>query len=239
MKRAQVRRAVLALAVAATVAGCDAPAAHPAAQVAQTTTPSAGPAAVEWADKLCSVILDYDGSTPKADIDSSNPATMISSLNTYLDAVLTRVDTATSKLGEIGAAPVDGGDEAVRNLVQGLKDVQTVVTRSKEKLAKADPNDRSNTSATLQDVARDLQQLKTPVNPLEGMGARFPDLQAAVRGADNCTEITRARASRSALPPLTSSTEPGLPGGTTTPTTPTTDPSFPDGPPTSTSTSTP
>jgi hypothetical protein len=113
------------------------------------------------------------------------------------------------------------------NIVSGLNDMRTIVNRSKDKLAKVDTNDRTATSTTLQEIAKDLQTLRVPVNPLEGMGARYPDLQAAVRSADNCTEITRTRASRSALPPpstesstTSTPTEPGFPTSETSTTTP-------------------
>jgi hypothetical protein len=212
-------RALVAVAFAVVLAGCETPSAAPADQAPQTTTTPAGPEAVQWADNLCAAILDYDSTAPKPEIDSSSPATMITSLTSYLDATLTRVNGLTGKLSSLGAAPVPGGDEAAQNIISALNGMRDVVNRSMEKLAKVDTNDRTGTSATLQDIARDLQTLRVPVNPLEGMGVRYPDLQAAVRSADNCTEITRARASRSALPPTTSSSS------SSTPTT--TEPIFP------------
>jgi hypothetical protein len=232
VKRALVGGALGAVALALVLTGCQTPSAAPAASGPQTTTAQAGPAAVQWADNLCAAILDYDSTAPKPEIDSTSPAAMIASLTSYLDATLTRVNGLTSKLSSLGAAPVSGGDEAAQNIVSALSDMRAVVDRSKGKLANVDTNDRTGTSATLQDIARDLQTLRVPVNPLEGMGARYPDLQAAVRSADNCTEISRTRASRSALPPLTTdsstesstptSTEPSVPTSATTTTTTTT-----------------
>jgi hypothetical protein len=55
----------------------------------------------------------------------------------------------------------------------------------------------------LQDIGTDLSAVRSPVNPLEGMGARFPELQSAVRAADTCVEVSRARATRPTPPPST------------------------------------
>lgn len=222
-----MKRAMVALAVLLALAGCQTPAASPAGPA--STTPSPGPAAVEWADNLCSVILEYDSTAPKLDMDSSTQEAMVAWLTTYLDTTSSRVTTAVGKLQGLVPASVGGGDEATGSLIDSLRQVGAIAERSKERITKVDKNDPTATRAALQDVAKDLQNLRTPVNPFEGMGAMYPDLQAAARSADNCTEITRARASRTNLPPLPS--DPPTTGSssstTTTTTPPSTEPSFP------------
>jgi hypothetical protein len=215
-----VKRALVALALVAALAGCDTPDAAPAAHGPQTTA-QAGPGAVAWADNLCAAILDFDSNAPKFEVDSSSPASMISSLTKYLDATSTRINGAMAKLENLGPSPVAGGDEAAQGITGSLQRLREIVDRSKTRLTTVDPNDRTATSAALQDIARDLQNLREPVNPLEGMGERYPDLQAAARSADNCTEISRARASRTALPPISGSfSEPPPTSDSTFPTSP-------------------
>jgi hypothetical protein len=215
-----VKRALVAAALLAVLAGCDTPAPAPAGH-APPTTGQAGPAAVDWAGNLCAAILDFDSTAPRFEVQSSTPAAMISSLMNYLNAMSSRVDSAMSKLQTLGPSPVAGGDEAASGISSSLQRLREIVDRSKTRLSGTDPNDRTAISAALQDIARDLQNLREPVNPLEGMGDRYPDLQAAARSADNCTEISRTRASRTALPP-TSSSGSGLGSGSSDSTTPTT-----------------
>ncbi|ALG05835.1 hypothetical protein AOZ06_01885 [Kibdelosporangium phytohabitans] len=203
------------------------------------TSAPASPAAVEWADRLCGVILEYDGTPVKFEVDATSPETAVASLKRSLETMSGRIDDTLGKLREVGQAPVPGGDEAAVGLVTSLEDRKAIVTQSLGSLGKINVADRTTATQTLKEVAENLQRLKTPVNPLEGMGERFPELQAAARSADTCTEITRVRASRSALPPPTSgsveypsssstpSTSPSAPGtDTSTPSTETTTPAF-------------
>jgi hypothetical protein len=181
---------------------------------------------MEWADRLCGAILAYDSGIAKVEINSSSQEAALESLKEVLHSMSVRVNDTLDKLNNVGPAPVPGGDEAATGLIVELQRLRTVVDRSQGQLARVDLADRTATSTALQEVARDLQAVRVPVNPLEGMGARYPELQAAARSADNCTEITRLRASRSALPPAPSypsefPTDPVYPGPTSgsTPTT--------------------
>jgi hypothetical protein len=231
-----VKRAVGVLALVTVLAACQVPA-SPGPRPGPVTT-SAAPVAVEWADKLCGAILEYDSGTPRVEVDSSSQDAAIKSLNTVLEKMSIQINGTLDRLGTIGQAPVPGGDEAAQNLASALERLRTVVDRSRSRLLGVDTNDRPGTTAALQEVAQDLQTLKEPVNPLEGMGQRFPELQAAARSADNCTEISRVRASRAALPPEpsypddfpTGTSTPDFPGSSTTPTqttpTQTTQPTF-------------
>jgi hypothetical protein len=208
-----VKRALVALGLLAALAGCDAPAAAPAAQ---PTTTVAGAAAIQWADNLCGAILEYDRNTTPFQIDSSSPSGMITSLTTYLDATSTRINSARAKLASVGPSPVTGGDEATQAIIQSMDTLIQTVQSARNQISGVDPNDRSAVSAALQQIAQSLQGVRAPVNPLEGMGERFPDLQAAARSADNCTEISRTRANRSSVPQTSTTTS------TTSTTSPTT-----------------
>jgi hypothetical protein len=201
MRTHKYRHALAALALLAALGGCTTP--GPAAAPAQD--PSAAPAAVQWADTLCAAILDYDNNAATFRPDTSSPTAMVSALSAFLDATATQITAARAKLAGIGPAPVAGGDEATQALILSLDTLNATVETAKGKLATVNANDRTAVNATLQDIATILAGLRTPVNPLEGMGERFPDLQAATRSADNCTEVSRTRASRSALPPVSSS----------------------------------
>jgi hypothetical protein len=223
-----VKRALVALALVAVLAGCDKPAAAPAAP---TGTTQVAPGAVEWADNLCAAILDYDSNPATFQIDSSSPQAMVTSLTTYLDATSTRVNSAKAKLSGLGPSPVAGGDEAGQALIQSMDTLSQTVEAARTRIAGVDPNDRTAISAALQDIAQRLQGVRAPVNPLEGMGERFPDLQAAARSADSCTEISRTRASRSALPPTSSTSSTSTTSTFPTETTSTTESTTP--PPTS------
>jgi hypothetical protein len=224
-----VKRAVGVLALVVVLAGCEVPATT-STRNGPPTTASAAPAAVEWADKLCGAILAYDSSAAKQEIDSSSQEAAIKSLNDLLQSMSVRINDTIDQLQTIGPAPIPGGDEAATGLTIELERLRTVVDRSRTRLSGVDLTDRAGTSTALQEVARDLQSVRVPVNPLEGMGARYPELQAAARSADNCTEITRLRASRSALPPTpsysddfpTDPSSPGMTTGSTPTTTPTT-----------------
>ncbi|TCO64271.1 hypothetical protein [Actinocrispum wychmicini] len=201
-----MKRALVALALFGVVAaGCtpQAPAAAPVGQTSQV--PSVG---VQWADNLCAAILDYDRDAVTFQMDSTSPATMVSSLRAYLDATTKQLDGAKAKLSGIGPSPVAGGDEATQAIIQSLDVLSQTVRAAQSQIENVNPDDRTAVSTALQQIAQTLQGLRAPVNPLEGMGERFPDLQAAARSADNCTEVSRTRASRSALPPVTSSTPP-------------------------------
>ncbi|ONI78897.1 hypothetical protein ALI144C_29495 [Actinosynnema sp. ALI-1.44] len=225
-----MRRAATALAVPLLigllgVAGCQVPASS-SAKPGPSTASGASPAAVEWVDRLCGVILEYDGTPVKIEVDSTSPDAAIASLKRSLDGMTGRIDETLGKLREVGQAPVPGGDDAALGLVTSLEDRKAIVRQSLDRLGGINVADRTAATAALQEVAQNLQRLKTPVNPLEGMGERFPELQAAARSADNCTEITRVRASRSALPPTSSATS-GYPSGTSTPPTSGTDASTP------------
>jgi predicted small lipoprotein YifL len=198
-----VRRALVALALLAALAGCTAP--GPAAAPVGDTS-SAPPAAVAWADTLCAAILDYDTNAASFQLDSSSPSAAVNSVRTYLDTTVNQIAGTKTRLTTIGPAPVAGGDEAAQALVQSLDTLSQTVEAARTRIGAVDANDRTAVNAALQDIANTLQSLRTPVNPLEGMGERFPDLQAAARSADNCTEVSRTRASRAALPPLSSTT---------------------------------
>ncbi|RSM75490.1 hypothetical protein DMH04_37805 [Kibdelosporangium aridum] len=211
-----MRRAVIALLLLVGVTACQVPASS-SNRPAPTTAPPATLAAVEWADKLCGVILEYDGASVKLEVDSTSTEAAVTSLRRSLEAMSAQVNNTLTKLREVGPAPVPGGDEAAQSLITLLEGRKAVLERSQAELKPDLASDRTAASAVLQQVGRDLQNLKPPVNPLEGMGSRFPELQAAARSADNCTEITRVRASRSALPPTPSYSDEF----------PTTTPSFP------------
>lgn len=208
-----MKRALVALALpVVVVAGCtaQAPAAAPVGDTSQAPS-----AAVQWADNLCAAILDYDHNAATFQMDSSSPATMLASLRTYLDATTRQIDGAKAKLSGLGPSPVAGGDEATQAIIQSLDVLSQTVRAAQGQMEHVDPNDRTAVSTALQQIAQTLQGLRAPVNPLEGMGERFPDLQAAARSADNCTEVSRTRASRSALPQVPS-TQSSTPSGTTT-----------------------
>jgi hypothetical protein len=202
MRTHPYRRALPALALVVALAGCTTP--GPAAAPSQDTS-AVSPAAVQWADTLCAAVLDYDNNAPTFKPDTTSPAAMVTALSTYLDATTTQITAAKAKLTGIGPSPVAGGDEAAQALILSLDTLNATVETAKGKLANVNANDRTAVNATLQDIASVLAGLKTPVNPLEGMSERFPDLQAAARSADNCAEVSRTRASRSALPPVSSS----------------------------------
>ncbi|MCE7009289.1 hypothetical protein LWC34_41720 [Kibdelosporangium philippinense] len=223
-----VRRVLPAVAGLLLVAGCQVPASSSNRQ--GPTTPSAATvAAVQWADKLCGVILEYDSADVKLEVDSTSTDAAVSSLRRSLEAMLAQVDGTLVKLGEVGQAPVAGGDEATRTLITLLQGRKEILDKSQRQLSSDLASDRTRATSVLQQIGTDLQQLKPPVNPLEGMATRFPELQAAARSADSCTEISRTRASRTALPPPSSTDE-----------FPTTTPSFPTTtPPTGTGTGTP
>ncbi len=228
-----VRRAVIALLLLVGVAACQVPASSSNRHV-PTTTPPAALAAVEWADKLCGVILDYDSATVKLEVDSTSTEAAVTSLKRSLEAMTAQVDNTLTKLREVGQAPVPGGDEATQSLITLLEGRKAVLERSQADLKPDLASDRTAATAVLQKIGRDLQNLKPPVNPLEGMGSRFPELQAAARSSDSCTEITRVRASRSALPPAPSypdefPTTPSTPPGSGIPYPPsvTTEPTYP------------
>ncbi|GAB3869290.1 hypothetical protein GCM10029964_001270 [Kibdelosporangium lantanae] len=160
---------------------------------------------MQWADALCAAILDYDSNAPTFKPDASSPQAMVTALTTYLDATAVQIVGAKAKLTALGPAPVAGGDEANQALVLSLDTLNATVAAAKGKLSGVNVNDRTAVNAAIQEIAALLSGLRTPVNPLEGMGERFPDLQAAARSSDNCTEISRTRASRAALPPISSS----------------------------------
>ncbi|MBP2321421.1 hypothetical protein JOF56_001806 [Kibdelosporangium banguiense] len=210
-----MKRAVGVLALVAVLAGCEVPAAAPR-RTGPPTTSSAAPAAVEWVDRLCNAILEYDSGITKVQIDSSSQDAAVQSLKNALQSMSVRVNEMLDKLKNVGPAPVAGGDEATQGLVVELERLREVVDRSRTLLSGVDTADRTATSTALQNVARDLESVRVPVNPLEGMGARYPELQAAARSADNCTEITRVRASRSAIPPTPSFSD-QFPTGSSTP----------------------
>lgn len=214
-----MKRAVGVLALVVVLAACEVPASS--TRTGPPTTASAAPAAMEWADRLCGALLAYDSGTAKVEINSSSQEAALESLKNVLQSMSVRVNDTLDKLQDVGPAPVPGGDEAATGLMVELERLRTVVGRSQVRLSGVDLADRAGTSAALQEVATDLQAVRVPVNPLEGMGARYPELQAAARSADNCTEITRLRASRSALPPTPSypnefPTDPSTPGSTPT-----------------------
>nr|WP_042198133.1 hypothetical protein [Kibdelosporangium sp. MJ126-NF4]CEL23217.1 hypothetical protein [Kibdelosporangium sp. MJ126-NF4]CTQ94380.1 hypothetical protein [Kibdelosporangium sp. MJ126-NF4] len=219
------------------VTGCQVPASS-SAKPGPPTTSGASQPAVEWVDRLCGAILDYDSVPVRFEVDSSSPEAAIASLKRTLETMSGRIDDTVGKLREVGQAPLPGGDEAATSLVSLLEDRKTVVTRSLGTLGTINVADRAAATTALQGVAKDLQALKTPVNPLEGMGSRFPELEAAARSADNCTEISRVRASRSALPP-TPSNPTEYPGGSSAPTQPPTSGSGTSTPPPSSETTYP
>jgi hypothetical protein len=233
-----VRRAVMALTASVLLAGCQVPASS-SARPGPATTAAAAAAAVGWADRLCGVILEYDSVPAKFEVDSTSPDAAVSSLTKSLDALSARINDALGKLREVGESPVAGGDEAVQSLASLLETRRSIVDGALTRLRNLNLSDRTAATAALQGVASDLQSLKTPVNPLEGMGSRFPELQAAARSADTCTEITRLRASRSALPPAPSypsypdefptspSTPPPGSGSSTTSSSPPPEPTYP------------
>jgi hypothetical protein len=213
-----VRRGWAVLAFVLALAACDASAGDPPPGPASTTP---GLTAEAWADNLCGVILDYDAGAGRLEIDPSSQAATISSLVKYLDGMSSRITITTDNLQNLGPAPIPGGDEAAQAIVGSLQRIAHTVNLAKSRLSGIDPNDRTAAAATLKEVATSLQDLRAPVNPLEGMGARYPEFQAAVRAAPNCGEVIRARSSRAALPPLTPTTT-TTPPTTTTPTTTTT-----------------
>ena len=122
-----VKRAAGALALVAVLAGCQVPA-GPTPRPGPVTT-SAAPAAVEWADRLCGAILDYDSGTPEVEIGLGSQDSAITSLNTVLEKMSVQINGTLGQLGSIGPAPVPGGDEAARNLTSALERLRTVVDR--------------------------------------------------------------------------------------------------------------
>jgi hypothetical protein len=203
VRRAWPALAGLLLVALVGAAACQVPSSS-SAKPGPTTSSSPAAVAVEWADKLCGVILEYDSVPVKLEVNATSPDAAVESLKQSLGTMSGRTNDSLTKLREVGPAPVAGGDEAAQSLISLLDTRKQIVDRSLESLGKINLSDRTAATGALQQVASDLQSLKTPVNPLEGMGTRFPALQSAARSADNCTEISRVRASRSALPPTPS-----------------------------------
>ncbi|GAA4543386.1 hypothetical protein GCM10023175_20070 [Pseudonocardia xishanensis] len=145
---------------------------------------------VDWANGLCSSYSTFREAALVGPAPAADPAGQAKSLSVYLGDTASSLDTALSRLDELGAAPVAGGDQAVTK----FRD-QLTRYRSAFQLARTQVDGLNLRSSTLQ---RDMEGAVAPVlglqdtdqDPLAGLDAAVTDAAAK---APACQDLSRLR----------------------------------------------
>ena len=128
------------------IAGCSestgppTPAPEPTAQPAPTT--EVAPATITWTDSVCSAlvpVVQAVAAPPSSDL--SDPAATRQAYLTYIDGALGKTDHAEQQMNQLGAAPVQGGEEFARGIQEQLGDLRQDLEQARVQIERADPGD--------------------------------------------------------------------------------------------------
>lgn len=178
------------------VGGCaSAVAGVPQADPAPQPTEGRGADPVAWVDKVCGAVLTF--TTPvlaQPNFDGADLPGIKQRLSDYLAAAETGLQQSRDQLGQVGSAPVGGGDDTVRRATAGLEKLQSDISAAKAKVDAADPNNVPAFQAALGDTQNSLAQVTAP--DVLGDLRTTPRLSKAVDEAPACAQLQAANAPR-------------------------------------------
>ena len=79
--------------------------------------------------------------TPPPSSDLSDPAATKQAYLTYIDGALGKTNHAEQQVNQLGAAPVQGGDELARGIQEQLGDLRQDLEQARAQIERADPGD--------------------------------------------------------------------------------------------------
>jgi alpha-D-ribose 1-methylphosphonate 5-triphosphate synthase subunit PhnG len=178
------------------VGGCaTAVAGVPQADPAPQPTQGRGADPVAWVDKVCGAVLTF--TTPvlaQPNFAGADLPGIKQRLSDYLAAAETGLQQSRDQLGQVGPAPVAGGDDTVTRATAGLEKLQSDISAAKAKVDAANPADVPAFQAALADTQTSLSQVTAP--DVLGDLRTSPRLSKAVDTAPACAQLQAANQPR-------------------------------------------
>ncbi|WP_181782606.1 hypothetical protein [Pseudonocardia pini] len=147
---------------------------------------------VDWTNGLCSSYATFQQAALVGPAPASDLPTQARNLSSYLGATATSLDRALTDLDGLGAAPVEGGDQAVTKFRDQLSRYRTAFQQARTQVDGLDLDSR-----TLQ---RDIEGAVAPVlslqdadqDPLAGLDSQVTN---AADKAPACQDLSRLSSS--------------------------------------------
>jgi hypothetical protein len=173
------------------IPGVPAPASPGSAPVA----PAPGPAEtdpVAWMGKVCTALLPaIEAMSERPALNSSNPATAVAGISSFLAKSSTAVDGAITGMAAAGPSPIEGGDEAVAALTETLTSFRDTAREAKTKIDAIDTSDPRALATGLPAAVEPLEKLADLPNPAAELESN-PELDRAAAQAPSCQKVETA-----------------------------------------------
>lgn len=146
-----------------------------------TTASSSGSPAVAWADKVCGELLalvEGESAAPPA-LTDPDVAKSLKAFDEFITRNIDLVDQRLNNLRNAGPSPVEGGDQALAALVNGLEALKKGYQAAKERFAKIDTSDQQATQTAV-------------VEAITSLGQASADLEQAVKSIDDNNKLREA-----------------------------------------------
>lgn len=201
-----MRRSLLvtaALAAALSAAACDSTG-TPSGSSGGTGTSTTGPAttgtttgspapgdSVAWMDKVCSEVFRLSDVVTNAppDLGNSDAGQALKAFDEYMAKNIENVDRSIDGIESVGASPIEGGDQAMTALVNGMEAMKKSYQTVRDRFASVNPNDPQTAQTALADVFNALgqgaQELGTAMESIQNN----QELKAAYDQAPNCQKL--------------------------------------------------
>ncbi|SDG49848.1 hypothetical protein [Pseudonocardia oroxyli] len=178
------------------VGGCaSAVAGVPRADPAPQPTAGRGADPVAWVDKVCGAVLTFTGPVlAQPNFDGADLPGIKQRLSDYLAGAETGLQQSRDQLGQVGSAPVGGGDDIVARATAGLEKLQSDISAAKAKVDASDPNNVPAFQAALGETQTSLAQVTAP--DVLGDLRTSPRLAKAVDQAPACGQLQAASTPR-------------------------------------------
>jgi hypothetical protein len=149
-------------------------------------------ATVDWANGLCSSYATFREAALVGPAPATDPEGQARSLATYLGDTATALDTSLTNLNGLGAAPVEGGDQAVTKFRDQLTRYRDAFRQAHTQVEGLDLGSRTLPQDIEGAVAPVLALQDTDQDPLAGLDSAVTDAAAK---APACQDLSRLNGS--------------------------------------------
>jgi|GEM_PF-3800808 len=202
------------LAAALSVAACgDSNSPSGSATTTGATTTTSGSAApsdpgVAWLDKVCGELLELSeaDAAPPPDLSNPDPAQVLRAFDDFVAKQIDLVEEKIQSLRKIEDSPIDGGDEALTSLLDGLEALKNSYQTARDKFAQIDPGDTQAAQQAIVEVFTGLGQGSSKLQQAFDEADSNQEIKDAADKAPNCQKLGLTEASTSGSATLTATT---------------------------------
>ena len=149
----------------------------------------ADPAALAWADKVCTGVAAGSAklSQPPA-VDDADPAKTRDAMVDFLGRLGSALDDMAGGLRTAGVPPVPDGQSAVDKATGNLTETKTKLAQTKSKMEQAKVTDQPSLRKVISDADATMGQLADPEGPIKDLKAN-PELNLAFSESATCKRV--------------------------------------------------